>query len=1074
MDSPATNSLYLRMISKLNSKIYLYPTICFLAFACQVSDMDLPSKVDFNFHIKPILSDRCFACHGPDENTREADLSLHTESGAFAVLDDERYIIKPGDAKSSEVYHRISSTDPEYMMPPPESNLSITDREIAMIEKWINQGAQWKRHWSFIPPVQPGVPKSKSHFIKNEIDAFTLEKMREVGLQPNEPATKGKWIRRVFFDLTGLPPTLEEIRTFEASDDNELAYEKVVDQLLASPHYGERMASVWLDLSRYADSHGYQDDRPRTMWPWRNWVIKAFNDNLPYDEFVSWQLAGDLFVDSNYEQKLATGFLRNHAITQEGGVINEEYLTEYAADRTNTFATAFLGLTMECARCHDHKYDPISQEDYYQLFGFFNNLKDERGQISYFDLAPVPNMLEQNPAREAEIENIKATIQQLQTELTEFSNRVPESFRNWQASFDPDQFRINENGLEAHYKLDEPQGWVFRNEKDPEWKGKVNINLPPQIELPKKEGGITGSALTFNGANFLSLGDVGDYDHHHSFSLGAWIKDRGKLKKDGSIIARRNGEQYRQGYDLFLTKNGRLGLRLVHNMYTKYLEVVTQASIPSNQWRHVFATYDGSGKASGVKLYINGEQQSIEIKMDSLQGLSILNGNDLLVGNWNHRARELENLWGFNGGTADEIMVFGRQLSGLEIQYIFRGQIKKQNLNADLLREHYLKNHDDHFQQMKSIIDSLRAIDLMIPHVMIAEERDTIHPSYVLSRGVYDAKIKPVSRGTPEKILPFSQEFTSDRKGLSDWLFAEDNPLTARVMVNRLWQQCFGQGLVSTPEDFGNQGNLPSHPELLDWLAVEFVSSGWDMKHMLKLVVLSGTYRQSNMVSRKQATKDKANVWLSRGPHQPLSAEMLRDHALKVSGLLNEKMYGKWVKPYQPAGIWKELANQIGENKYRRGQGADLYRRSVYTYFKRTIPPPTMLVLDAPDRAVCTVKRQATSTPLQALILLNDPTYVETSRALAERLMTSEADPTHVFTDAFNLLTGRLPSEQELNELFALYHELEDVFQAEPKKAKELLAVGQSEANHSIDPIDLASMTGVMNSILNLDETKHK
>lgn len=1057
----------------IRSKGVLVWLALLLIISCSDS-YDLPDTVDFNQHIKPILSDRCFACHGPDDQTREADLALHTEAGAFGVLDEAtgHSVIRPGNLAQSELYQRINSDEADYMMPPPESHLSLNEREKKLVEKWIKQGADWKKHWSFIPPEKPQV-EELGNWGSNAIDVLVREKMRANKLKPNARASKEKLIRRLYFDITGLPPTLEQIDHFLA-DDSDDAYLGIVDDVLTSSAYGERMAIDWLDLARYADSHGYQDDRQRSMWPWRNWVIKAFNENMPYDQFVTWQLAGDLLPDATYEQKLATGFNRNHAITQEGGVVQEEYLTEYAADRTDVFATAFLGLTLQCARCHDHKYDPLSQEEFYQTFAFFNNLKNERGQVSYFDLAPEPNMLEENPVVEAEIEAIKIAVAKLENTTEQALLTTDTEFEAWKKDFDYRNFTLDRSHQEINYQLNEKEGWLFKNDLNEKDRAKVNVNLPPQIERPKRVTGVSGNALQFNGDNFLTLGDVGDFEWNEDFTLVASIKHSGRRSRDGSFLARRNGEHYQNGYDLFLRKDNRLGMRLVSTRQRYYVEVASSRAVPAGAWHQVVATSDGSGRSRGLRLYLNGQELAVESVRDSLMGKTIEAGNDLLVGHWNHRARNRGELGGFKDGSVDNVSVFARQLSAWEVKTL-TGNINPKPTPAEL-REYYALNISRAYRAAKIKLDSLRKIDLAIPSVMIMQERDSVLATHVLDRGAYDSKLQQVSRKAPGAILPFTQDFTPDRLGLAHWLFDLENPLTARVMVNRLWQQLFGRGLVATPEDFGNQGKLPTHPDLLDWLAVEFIESGWDVKHILKLIVSSETYQQAASIDPKTLAVDPENMWLARGPHRPLTAEMLRDQALQVSGLLNRQMAGKWVKPYQPEGIWKELANQIGENKYRPSSGDDLFRRSIYTYFKRTIPPPTMLTLDAPERAVCTVKRQMTSTPLQSLILLNDPQYVEAARVLADQLLAENGsencrDEVRI---AFQKMTSRNPSERELQELVELYREIENDFSSDDEAVTEWLSIGETAISEQSDAVQLAALAAVVSTIINLDEAKHR
>ena len=1031
----------------------------------------LPKVVDFNFHVKPILSDRCFACHGPDEAKQEAGLRLDTEKGAFAALtESEGYAIVAGNLAQSALYHRIMSDDPDSIMPPPASNLTLTAYEKDVITRWIEQGAEWKEHWSLTAPEQSELPAVKQEaWVQNAVDRFVLARLEQEGLAPAPEASREKLLRRVTFDLTGLPPTLEELDQFLA-DESPDAYERVVDRLLASPHYGERMAPMWLDLSRYADSHGYQDDRPRTMWPWRDWVVKAFNENMPYDQFATWQLAGDLLPDPTYEQQLATGYNRNHAITQEGGVIPEEYLAEYAADRTNTFSTTFLGLTVECARCHDHKYDPISQKDYYQLFAFFNNIP-ETAQIDYRDQAPEPAIRMQDAELERQKIFVDSTITALEQRAAGMEKQPDAAFRQWQKEKAPSEVPDTESDLLAYFPLNvlENEQFLDRTAQLP---ARMNVGLSPQIARPEAVEGKEGQALRFDGANFLTLGDLGDFEHYNRFSIGAWIQHTGVHTHRAGILSRRNGEIRRQGYDLTLTKANRLSLRLVHEEGDTYLEVTTKTTVAPRQWTHVLATYDGSAKAAGVRLYINGQAQPVRVVHDNLERTStLLNGNDLLVGHWNHR-NQTTDTYGFAGGSVDEVRVYDRTLTPLEVQTLAEASAAPSEKTR---YAHYLAEHNADYQHLMQQLDSLRRIDVEIPNVMVMQEREEREQTYLLQRGAYDAPGDSVFPTTPEALLPFDTSYPANRLGLARWLTDPKHPLTARVAVNRFWQMYFGQGLVQTPSDFGNQGALPTHPALLDWLSVSFMESGWDVKAMQKLIVLSATYRQSAVVDEEKHLRDPANLLLARGPNTRLTGEMFRDNALAVSGLLSPKIGGKWVKPYQPPGIWEAMANQIGENKYRPSKGEGLYRRSLYTYWKRTIPPPTMVMFDAPERTVCVAKRQSTSTPLQSLALLNDPQYVEAARKLAERMMSEGGE--HVeqqIAYGFRLMTSRAPKGEELAILVSLYEQKLASYQDQPAEAEALLHVGDSAYDVRFDQPQVAALAVVANTLFNLDEAKFR
>ena len=738
----------------------------------RIDEDAIPAIVDFNFHVKPILSDRCFKCHGPDPNTREGGLALHAEEFAFAALgkDHPRFALIPGEPDSSTLIQRIFTENPDDIMPPPESNLTLTDREKEILKKWVAQGAEWKNHWAFTKPEDPLVPEvSGSVWGSNEIDQFILEKMQERGFSPAEKASPEKLLRRVTFDLTGLPPTPEELAAFLA-DPSPKAFEKRVDALLASSAYGERMAVDWMDLSRYADSHGYQDDFERIAWPWRDWVIHAFNKNMPYDQFVSWQIAGDLMPDPTMEMIVATSFNRNHKITAEGGVIPEEYRTEYVADRSQTVGTAFLGLTMECSRCHDHKYDPITQKDYFSLFAFFNNI-------------PEVGLIEMN-----------------------------------------------------------------------------QLAAEPKIEISQR-----------------------DID-----------------------------------------------------------EVLT---------------------------FINNRKEAVSIPL------------------------------------------------------------------------------------------------------MVMKEMDQPRKTHILNRGVYDQPMAEVLPDTPPAILGYKAEYQRDRLGLTKWLFDEDNPLTARVAVNRLWQQLFGKGIVSTANDFGNQGALPTHPALLDFLALKYQREGWDTKAMLKYMVMSATYQQSSKVSPDLQQRDPDNQFLARAPRVRLTAEMIRDQALAVSGLLNTEIGGPSVKPYQPEGLWKETTGGGGGTlaSYQLDSGDQVYRRGLYTFWKRTMPPPSMMTFDAASRDLCIVQRQQTSTPLQALVLLNDPQVIEASRALAQQTLDMGlAQTDQIIAHMFRKVTSRTPSEEEVGLLQTYFEEERSLYAQDKDQVKALLEIGRYKVPAL--SADLAAYTLVANAILNLDE----
>jgi len=731
------------------------------------------STLSYNTHIRPILSDKCFKCHGPDQQKRSSGYRLDTPEGAYAALKDQpgKYGIVPGEPEKSDVVHRITSTDPAYMMPPPEENLALTADETELIQRWIAQGAVYEQHWAWMPVRKPALPKvADRDWARNEIDLFVLAKIEQAALSPAEQEQPERLLKRVLHDLTGLPPDLAAQEAFLQNPDDD-AYEKIVDEALASPHYGEKMAILWMDIARYADSHGYQDDGLRTMWPWRDWVIHAFNSNYSYRQFVTWQLAGDLLPEATKESLLATGFNRNHKITQEGGVIDEEYRIEYVTDRTNTFGKGLLAMTFECAKCHDHKYDPISQEEYFRTFAFFN--------------------------------------------------------------------QVPEKGLYGDISI-------------------ASLADPPYMTITKAD---------------------------------------------------------------------------------------------------------------------------------------------------------------------------------------------KDSLLAFISRQ-----------------------DTMDVQVMIMRDSSVRRPTYLLERGVYDRKGAEVRHGTPAAILPFdSTRYAANRLGLAEWMFDPRHPLTARVFVNLLWQEFFGNGIVATAGDFGLQGDLPSHPELLDWLAHDFASHGWDIKRLVKQLVMSATYRQSAVVSREALATDPDNRLLARGPRQKLSAELLNDHILASSGLLNREIGGPSVKPYQPAGLWESATSGRGQlATYVRDEGDKLYRRGLYHFIKRTVPPPAMLIFDASNRDQCEVQRSKTSTPLQSLVLMNDERILEASRYLAARLMRKKSAPEAQLTEAFRRIVCRKPSRKELSVLKDYYLSMQQ--KISPSQAEELLAVGEIETPAE-DVVGTTALMQTVQLIYNLEET---
>ncbi len=1068
------------------SRFYFFAfLITLFVFSCEpaipenleVAYQGLPEKIDFNLHVRPILSDRCWSCHGQDEAARKANLRLDQATTAFAPLtESDGFALVKGSLRKSEVFHRIISADPEYQMPTPASHLTLNATEKATIIKWIQQGAEWKDHWAFIPPQKPVIQKIKKEgwIQNNAIDQFIQNKLVAQQLTPAPIADKERLLRRVYMDLTGLPPTIAAIDAFLA-DNSANAFEKVVDELLQTDAYAERMTMEWMDLSRYADSHGMHADGARLMWPWRDWVIESFKQNKSYDQFVTEQLAGDLLPNATKAQKLATAFNRNHAMTAEGGAVDEEFRLEYVFDRSNTTATAFLGLTMECARCHDHKFDPFSQDEFYQFAAFFNNVK-ELGMTgddgNYGPMLTLPDAV-----TEAKLTEINARIQAKEQELALTKKQLAEqgTFIKQLISHTPRRPK----DMVGYFPFDRMKAYINKGKRPAKYfdgNKKCTSRGAPVLVDGKK-----GQAITFPaGYDEVYLSDMGLFEMTEPFSVGAWIYLTEDDREKTQVIVGNAGEKnnFWRGWDFYLDTLNRVSTRLIHSLPHNYLHQRSQNAVPLNTWTHVAFTYDGSGKAAGVELFMNGLPIASEVAFDNLYknihpvkvGNHELNNTPLRVGK---SYRNYTGESGFFKGKLDELMIFDRQITPLEIQWI--ADVTDIKDEAQLLEEYKITQQRP-VKKIKRELQQLRTarLELMNPimEVMVMEETPENRPMHVLNRGVYDQPKHTVEMATPTKVLAFSEEFPANRLGLSQWLFNEKNPLTARVAVNRYWQLIFGRGLVSTPQDFGSQGALPSHPELLDYLAVSFRENGWDLKALLKEMVLSHTYQQDSRATAELMEKDPLNSWLSRSSSYRLPAEMIRDNALKASGLLVEKIGGESVKPYQPEGLWIDLGNFSHQLlHYKEDEGDKLYRRSLYTFVRRTSPPPFMTTFDVSSRDKCVVQREQTNTPLQALLLLNDPQFVEAARVLAVSMQKEGGDDlSNQITYAFRSATGRKPQPKEIALLSELFEKEKTRFQQNPKAAKEVLAIGNYPLDKAVNRMTTAALATVANTILNHDE----
>jgi hypothetical protein len=992
------------------------------AFAIAAS-AQAAETIDFQRDIRPVLSDKCFACHGPDDKTRLAGLRLDTPEGAARVL-------VPGDPAASRLFQRITAEKRAARMPPPGAG-DLTDTETAALRRWIEQGAKWATHWAYVPPQWPEPPLVKqTAWPRNPIDRFLLARLEREGLTPAPPADKTTLLRRATLDLTGLPPTPAEIDSFLA-DKSPGAYEKRVDQLLASPRYGERMAAQWLDLARYADTHGYHIDSHRDMWPWRDWVIAAFNRNLPYDRFTIEQLAGDLLPDATRDQKIATGFNRNHMINFEGGAIPEEYQNEYVVDRVEVTSTVWLGTTMGCARCHDHKYDPIKQKEFYQFAAFFNTVPEKGldGRAGNAEpYLPLPD-----PVQERQLDEIGTALKAREDRLE--SPQVAGMQEDWEKSAAlPEAPR---EGLLAHYEFDgslaDSSGFYRRGRL---LKGDVIYN----------EGRV-GRAGEFGADTRIEFAHPKE-----ARALAFWMRYSGAksmrvIESDALTVALDDAEKApelkRAAYLYIGTPSGRFRSR---------------EKIIQRDWYHIAVNFEPPAVS------LNGQTAEM-VPADQLPEAAIT-----------YR------------GQLDDVRWYGRPLSPEEIRNLAIEQpvrallwdsgAKRSKDQQQRLRDYFLtfaapESYRTAYAELKVLEAQKKDLEKTIPTVMVMSEMEKPRDTHVLGRGDYRNKGEKVMPGVPAMFPPLPKGAAANRLTLARWLVDPAHPLTARVAVNRFWQMYFGTGIVKTAEDFGSQGEAPVHAELLDWLATEFIRTGWDVKAMQRLIVTSAAYRQSSKVSRELLEKDPENRLLARGPRSRLPAETLRDNALAAAGLLVEKIGGPSVMPYSPKGLWEDIAygDVFSAQTYEQGHGSKLYRRSLYTFWKRTAPPATLATFDAPDREKCTARRPLTNTPLQALALMNDPAFVEAARALAERALLEEKSDKRRIVFAFRQATGRAPAAKEAAALRQLAKAQAAHYRKDPESARALLAVGESKPDESLNKIELAAWTTVASAILSLDET---
>ncbi len=1060
---------------------YQSPVLAACLLTCLiVSSRVVPAAeppLGYNRDIRPILAEHCFACHGADSAARKADLRLDERESALDFA-----AIVPGQPQESELLNRINTSDPELVMPPAAIKKRLTDEERALLEQWIAAGAEYEPHWSFIRPVQHVLPAVKqSGWVKNAIDRFVLAELEAQGLAPAPEAPPETLFRRLHLDITGLPPAPADVAAFvtDYRGDPDATLSRWIDRLMNSTAWGEHRARYWLDAARYGDTHGMHFDNYREMWPYRDWVIRAFNANQPFDQFIVDQIAGDLVEQPTTEQLIATGFQRCNITTNEGGTIDEENMALYAADRVQTLGWVFLGLTTNCAQCHDHKFDPLTMRDYYSMAAFFRNttqpakdgnVKDGRGPAILVPQAEDRRRWEELPAeidaaqqqRERRRESAQADYQQWLSETS--SNDLEQELPSEQ--------------LVVHVPLTEGQGQTVANATG------TPASFAATGEVSWTSDGKLGPAPVMKAGGTFDLGSLGDYEKQQPFSYGAWVKAANN-NGSGGIIARMDEQKNFRGWDLWHNGNS-FSVHMIDAWPDNALKVSTTAnSVRSGQWQHVFVTYDGSASPAGVKIYVDGQEASLRTDTNTLKAdASIRTETPLRIG-------QRSGTQVFQGGAVQDVRLYERALSADEVRALASlapirmllatpAEERSEEQTAALF-DHYLTTRDEAYRSLTAQVQRLEAEQQAIrdrsPITLVQEERkDTPPMAHMLMRGQYDMPGEQVAAATPAFLHPLPEGAPANRLGLAQWLVARDNPLTARVTVNRFWQQIFGNGLVATPEDFGVMGAQPSHPELIDWLAIDFQQSNWDVKRFFKQLLSSATYRQSAVTTPAKLEADRNNLYLSRGPRFRMDAEMVRDYALAVSGLLSDQMFGPSVRPYQPEGIWDIVGLPGGDTRnYVQDTGANLYRRTLYTFWKRMAPPPNLEAFNAPSREVCTVRRERTNTPLQALVTLNDPQFVEAARRLAElALESASGDSSQLINTIASRVLGRALHDTELEIALDSSQELLEYYRAHPDDAQALVAVGASQPNPKLDTAELAAWTMLCNEFLNLDEALNK
>ena len=1031
------------------------------------------AKLHYNRDIRPILAENCFACHGPDSAARKAELRLDKLTEATKPRNGH-VVIAPGKPASSEIIRRITLTKGPMAMPPVAGHKRLTPEQVAMLTRWIAEGAAYEPHWSYLPPKRSALPVVKNAaWCKNPLDRFILAKLEAAGLTPAPQADRRTLARRLCLDLTGLPPEPADVEKF-VHDPAPDAYDKLVDYYMAKPQWGEHRARYWLDAARYADSNGIHFDNYREIWSYRDWVVQAFNKNEPFDQFTLEQLAGDLLPNPTLEQRIATGFNRCNITTNEGGAINEEYNVLYARDRTETVAQTWLGATAGCAVCHDHKFDPISQKEFYSLSAFFNNTTQAAmdGNVQNTPpIVPVPQM--EDRERFAALKGEKELAQK-QTDDRRAAARP--DFEKWLGTANAQAFAANipADGLRFHLPLNEETGRKFTATQN----GRA-LELTATAEPGRDAGAVSAHAFQRKMGATIEIPAAGDYDSNQSFTASAWVK-LPQNASGGSVMARMDDQHDFRGWDIWV-EGGRIGMHVINKWPENALKAVEREPLTPDRWHHVCVIYPGTKKPGEIKIVIDGVSKPLDIAMDTLRD-TCRTTVPLKIGQ-RHSTSGLD-----NAAIAD-VRLYDRALTSEDAAKLAKNTraawLVSRNasltaLEKDELYDGWLTAQDTAYRTSNAKLAALQSEESMIlgrgtiAHVF--QERNEAAMAYVLFRGAYDQRRDPALPGTPAALPPMPADFPRNRLGFAKWLLLPENPLPARVTVNRFWQEVFGSGIVRTTGDFGITGELPSHPELLDYLAISFRENNWDVKKFFKLLVTSATYKQSALVTPEKRLKDPLNKLLSRGPRFRMDAEMIRDYALAASGLLVKKIGGPSVRPYQPDGVWEAVAISGSNTRfYQRDSGESLYRRGLYTFWKRSAPPASLEIFNAPSREVCAVRRERTDTPLQALVTLNDIQYVEAARTLAQMaLRDGGATDAAKFDFLANRLLARPFNAVEQKIIAASLRDLTNDYAANADDAKKLIAVGESKPDAALDPQKLAAWTMLTNQLMNLDEALNK